>query len=128
MNTVATPNVIETNKLIAEFMGAKIGNGGSKKYPVYTGVPVTHSGQTQTWTFGCKDLKYNLSWEWLMPVIEKIAKTKTEDGEDTYYPRTFGAIDEETGKAMVRINRNPLFLGSTLIEAAYDAVVFFISK
>lgn len=72
------------------------------------------------------------SWDWLMPVVEKISKitfkweTKHESGTDSYYLRTFGMLDEETGRVMVRINNCALHTAPTLIEATYKAVVEFI--
>lgn len=67
--------IIEGNKLIAHFMGAKsikpIGHTGRDiEFPVQTGGLYVH--QTA-------DLKYHSSWDWLMPVVEKIENTKTID-------------------------------------------------
>ncbi len=80
-------------------------------------------------------LRYDKSWDALMPVVEKIAKIVYEegfeDGErilDTAYPRTFGMINSETGEFMVRINRCSIFSAPTLIEAAWKAVVDFIES
>lgn len=110
------------NELIAEFMGWKqMGNP-----------------PTDNWNDG-KDIvrarlfnAYMSSWEWLMPVVEKISKitfkweSKHESGTDSHYPRTFGMINDETNQVMVRFNNCPLHAGDTLIEATYKAVVEFI--
>lgn len=66
------------------------------------------------------ELQYNSSWDWLMPVIEKISEIKYEDGS-TMYPRTFGMINQEAGKVLFRFNRMGLYEGRTLIEAAFLA-------
>src|SRR5690349_10945075 len=53
-------------------------------------------------------LKYHESWNDLMPVVEKISKIKCvwDNAEptiqDTYYPRTFGMLNSETLRPMVR--------------------------
>ena len=75
---------------------------------------------------------YQKSWNWLMPVVEKIIQHKywEEDDinrEETAFLRTFGMKDEE-GKFMVRFNRCPVFAGNTLLEATYLAVLNFIKN
>lgn len=57
--------VLKGNKLIAEFMGKNVNPIDSK--PVYE---LEHIYGLM----GLNDLKYNSSWDWLMPVIEKIAQ------------------------------------------------------
>lgn len=75
---------------------------------------------------------YHTSWDWLMPVVEKISQFKYEDGE-TAYLRTFGmpftdGLAESAQTIMVRINRCECFHGKTLIEAVYLAVIGFIKE
>jgi hypothetical protein len=73
--------------------------------------------------------KYESSWDWLMPVVEKICRTRIGDGKeqtDFAYPRTFGMLNEETGEIMVRLNGSFLFQSDTLISATYGAVIDFI--
>ena len=52
---MSTENIIEGNKLIAEFMKIKIDHNGRYK-----------AGYNSLY------MKYNCSWDWLMPVVEKI--------------------------------------------------------
>lgn len=55
-------NTTEGNKLIAEFMGAEI-DGLNYRVVAYDNIKVCmHPAQ----------LKYHNSWDWLMPVVEKI--------------------------------------------------------
>ena len=79
--------ILEGNKLIAEFMGGTFKNISSKDIAVswvsihmkdddvnfqeedYPEKP--HNGSC--WKFN--ELKYHSSWDWLMPVVEKIEKT-----------------------------------------------------
>ena len=49
----------EGNKLIAEFVGAKLTKGN---FYLLDGEILAHEA----------DLKYHTSWDWLMPVVEKI--------------------------------------------------------
>ena len=55
--------IIEGNKLIAEFMELKIKHGGIGNLYTCpeTGLPTTE-----------KELDYHLSWDWLIPVMQKI--------------------------------------------------------
>ena len=88
------------NKLIAEFMGIEVIPAGT--------IPI---GQIKKGQKSEALLMYHSSWDWLMPVIEKISKIP-------FY---------EEGYPMFRFTGNPLFNGNTLIEVAYTAVVDFIT-
>jgi hypothetical protein len=57
-----TTEIIEGNKLIAEFMGERV-----IKEPYFDNKLPVISGED-----GYKQTKYHTSWDWLMPVIEKI--------------------------------------------------------
>lgn len=98
-------------------MGATESNYG--KYMVFTVDNPRGCGKINHY-----EILYNKEWNWLMPVIEKIARCKYEDN-DTAYPRTFGMIGEQ-GIPMFRFNRHILFQEKTLIESAYMACVDFI--
>jgi hypothetical protein len=97
-------NVIESNKLIAEFMGGKCKNACS--------VPL-NEGEIWLPFHGVNKihlLHYENSWDWLMPVVERIY-----DSDEYYeylqtYSTTFGGGVELT----------------TNITNVYDAVVEFI--
>lgn len=98
---------IENNKLIAEFMGYKTNES-------HKGISITleeDNGFSETW--GCVYTRYHLSWDWLMPVINKI--------------RSFYNNTEVTGEQCEDIIS---FLAEGCIEAnilqAYEQVVEFI--
>lgn len=77
-----------------------------------------------------ENLKYHSSWDWLMPVVEKISKVPligAEDLQDTCYPRTFGMLNLETGNLMVRFNGMFLNEAPKLIDAVWMAVVEFVN-
>ena len=116
--------IIEGNRLIAEFMGLLSGK---------TQYPFTKPNESVNYRVS----QYHTSWDWLMPVVEKISLIpfpkdkgwKDEDYKDfsAYpYPRTFGMRNTE-GKFMVRLNASQLFEADTLIEATWLAVVDFIT-
>lgn len=131
----------EGNKLIAEFMEKEIWfpswNGGQTMFNSYR----TTKEDCMNLILGSQflysvnaepemiKLSYHESWDWLMPVIEKISRIQytepTDSVQNTAYPRTFGILSEE-GQFMFRFNRYGLHKADTFIEAAYNAVVEFI--
>lgn len=120
-NNMKEQEIIENNKLIAEFMDMEWRDEPFNNF-FFKGLNVG-------------DLKFNESWDWLMPVIEKISTVKFPDdvypetGNRTYieqcYPRTFGMRDEN-GYFMFRLNGYSLYKSEKLIESAYNSVVEFI--
>lgn len=112
--------VLEGNRIIADFMGIKIG------VDLYS------------WRPGCQDpiqehnLNFHASWGWMMDVVEKIADTpmedfineKTEDGGYAY-PITFGRRTE-IGEWMVKFRGHGVHTADTLLKAAWEAAVDFI--
>lgn len=84
--------------------------------------------------FNSTAFQYHRSWEWLMPVVEKITRHVYDEDvldnvviKETAFLRTFGMVSPE-GKQMVRFNRCALFEADTLIEATYQAVVDWIRQ
>lgn len=120
--------IIEGNRIIAKFMGAK-----EDYYPKELPNWFECFGK---WEDNLLKFEYHSSFDFIMPVVEKISKIEfhreMEDngGEEpeliiyTHYPRTFGMLNKE-GKPMVRLNSCALFEADTLIEATYLAVVDF---
>lgn len=109
------------NRYIAEFMGLE---NPFRNYVNLNGLPVP--------------MRYNLSWDWLMPVVEKIERYKCLGVDKTYvqisdkhcaiwnyfdvkeFLRMTGDDKNEDGKFKVRHS------ASTKIEATWLAVVDFI--
>ncbi len=126
---------IEGNTLIAFFIGATEMSSSTDS----NGIKTINSFQIDD--IYCRNyeadriLKYHSSWNWLMPVVEKIMNYDYPDYhredapehpfEDCAYLRTFGMRDEN-GNYMVRFNASRLFITTTLIEATYMAVIDFI--
>lgn len=112
----------EGNKLIAEFMGKTL----------YDDKPIMPTSMQS------KGLQYHYSWDWIMPVVEKIGNIhypayygssgKPDDyheWDDTAYLRTFGMRDKD-GNYLVRFNADQLYSAPTLIQALWEAVTNFI--
>jgi hypothetical protein len=81
-----------------------------------------------------RKLKYHTSWEWLMPVIEKISKTPLleadgtpcKDPQDVCNPITFAMPTADGKRVMFRFKGCACHEGDTLIDAAFEAVCEFI--
>lgn len=74
--------IIEGNKLIAEFMGGfkrTIVLQGIKQIPDVWDIVDSKSPLAGARVFD-DDLKYLTSWDWLMPVVEKIEDIEDADG------------------------------------------------
>lgn len=109
------------NEIIAEFMGGWNRDPGTRK------IGINLPDQGNEW-WDIDELKYNTSWDWLMPVVEKICKIDYGDDigpNGMVYPRTFGMLDPE-GNFLFRFNRQQLYAEKTLIAATHKAVVEFI--
>jgi len=88
----------DNNKLIAEFMGATL-EGGNDIYKI----PYPDKGMAP---FRCLslNLEYDKSWDWLMPVIQKIYEVSDDDNElplivrdglaDANFDHTYQAVTE----------------------------------
>lgn len=130
----------QNNKLIAEFMGTpvKLFKEDDYTYTSFLGNKCYASFDCElaiidNVPYAAKDLCYHTSWDWLMPVIEKIGLDIFEEninelGDfDHCYPRTFGMMNKEK-EYMFRFNRYSLHSDKKLINAAYCAVVEYIQS
>lgn len=104
--------IIEGNKLIAEFMGGKYDKNTS--FPIHPDdiwLPVHGIVNFKTIELGKgKALKYHSSWDWLMPIINKIYES------DWYYKwkDTSGQFEKE------------VFINTKFIDETWKQVVEFI--
>lgn len=103
------------NEVIAEFMGATV----CVTNPKYLVVPNTPQGSL----WYPPDLKYNISWDWLVPVVEKIQSlgyvTKSEWNTRIYW-FSIWLEDEKTSHCIsTQVNE-------TYFKVHYRAVVEFI--
>ena len=94
---------MKDNKIIAEFMGATIGD----RYVSFPDIKIKDVGMVSN-NRSVEDLHYNTSWDWLMPVAEKCLTT-----------------DENTDGQHYFINDSLLTCN---IEEVYDRVVGFINE
>jgi len=96
-----TMKIVENNILVAEFMGEEMGGPG------FALGFFIDDAFIDFW-----ELKYNKSWDWLMPVINKI-----------YSMNSYYKYIEETARLMVD---NKIETNTTDIEKTFDDVVKFI--
>ena len=101
---------MKDNKLIAEFMGATIGD----RHVSFPDIKIKEVGIVSN-NRSVEDLHYNTSWDWLMPVVEKIKILVMEDDSDELYNSE--EWDNIT-HTLVQIE----------IKSVYQAVVEFINE
>jgi hypothetical protein len=114
-------STIENNKLMAEFMGYI--NNGDSEFLIHPETNYDHSINDKDWFL------YHKSWDWLMPVVEKISTlclTISVHGNGCTIFHYFEngrpkaeTIKVYTGEAGIKNVRTPK-------EATYKAVVEFI--
>ena len=88
---------MENNKIIAEFMGLQDSR-------------INDKGNGIAWGIQTKNLKYNTSWDWLMPVANEIIKSRDEQNADWDLTNLKYALQ------------------TTNIELVHNAVVGFIKE
>lgn len=102
LDTSNSNSVLEKNKLIAFFMGADKADEDES----FVWLP-KFNGKRGKVSCHVNDLKYNASWNWLMPVVEKINKlvlTKQEQFDYLLFIRRYVA-DADIEKAYPHIIR-----------------------
>jgi hypothetical protein len=101
------------NELIAEFMGIPY----RKEYGPFSGEEYTAVKLTKNanWLIA----HYNKSWDWLMPVVEKIE----DENPGTYFRIYRKKCIVRTMKSLIVFQKE---VSATRIEAVYKAVVEFI--
>lgn len=119
--------IINGNKLIAEFMGGKL-EPFNTKINYWKWTDKTH--QPYNDALSEDGLKFNLSWDWLMPVVEKIEKQSNGNSNKGFLvslrsPSSVGYIDKNDVFQMP-VPCDSRTLGETRIESVWMAVVNFI--
>ena len=101
--------ILEGNKLIAEFMGLKKQGFGANEYFIDNGYRIVATSN---------GLQYHTSWDWIMPVVEKIE----DDGYIVYIKQEICYIRNKTNsiKNLVYMCHYPK------ITAVFMVVVEFI--
>ena len=99
------------NRLMAEFMGAKLETGELRGW--YSGIMFPHGFNS------CMNLQYDTSWEWLMSVVLKI-----EEGNYGFKicRKVVEIYEDDTKNVVVRIKEKSKF------ESLYYAVQEFVQQ
>jgi len=104
------------NKLIAEFMGLVVSDSANYTSELHTNVDV--------------DLKYHTSWDWLMPVVEKINDLTDDWGNtnDFTIGNGFVWVDPHIGDRIFFSGNNPEDKKEPMISKVYRGAVKFIEQ
>lgn len=74
----------DSNTLIAEFMGKTV-------YPI-KGTPEFKKWKGELCDYDLSEIKYHISWDWLMPVIQKIRELSVWDDDINSYGFQFDQV------------------------------------
>tara|TARA_R110002020_G_scaffold7161_1_gene30299 strand:- start:2071 stop:2385 length:315 start_codon:yes stop_codon:yes gene_type:complete len=97
----------DSNVLIAEFMGLVVSDRENYTSELHTNVDA--------------DLKYHTSWDWLMPVVEKIEGLRDSNGDA--YRFSIDMCNAQIEGANIEI-----LGGAFKLDTTYRAVVEFIKQ
>ena len=107
---------MKNNKLIAEFMGVKPTILGDEiTYEMYGAIDCIDDGLDEQHFFLEEQLLFHISWDWLMPVVEKI--------ESLGYVFTIQGGKAEYGEMM---SASICFIVEDKLSSTYKAVIEFI--
>lgn len=126
------------NELIAKFMGVKETKGFYDSYGIQTPHYYTGNGICRSASYSVPDksfddfikhlAKYHTSWDWLMPVVEKIESMGFETLICSYSGQYMNILHNVSVKdATVENPTKTLGTGNTKIQAVYTAVLSFIT-
>ena len=119
---------MKENKLIAEFMGLpfKMRDKETKLYYKVCEIPYPLQREHLESNYEEINLKYHESWDWLMPVVEKIECTTidNDDNSDKFFNVMIEVFECNINGGDICICKS----GNTKREATYKAVVEFINQ
>lgn len=111
----------EKNRLIAEFMSVNTNPNGTFELPQFGTIRPNGYFQTE---FNYEQLKFHTSWDWLMPVVDKIEDMRDENNGCLFNVSTIQTwteiIDCRTSDTIAEGD------AETKIQSVFDAVVEFI--
>ena len=101
---------MKENKLIAEFMDMKVSTDGTQV-------------KDENWFYVDLDSTFNTSWDWLMPVVERIEEIERIG---VHIEGTYVSIKtDESGKDVEIVRGKTTF---SKLESTYNPVVEFIKQ
>lgn len=117
----------EYNKLIAKFMG-ETKYKDEEAWSITRHGYLTVHGDFKT-KFRASELKYHKSWDWLMPVVEKIEEIAADNSTETIKYHRF-CVDMSGCFCSITDNQEDVLIsesdGGTKLKSTFLAVVEFI--
>ena len=127
---------MKENKLIAEFMDfpnqRDAVDNGTIAY--YVGESIMHTDNTNNQNdydvFHPEDMQFHTSWDWLMPVVERINNTTDEFGSEMDFQigNGFVWVDHPIGNRIYFSGNEIDHKKEPMIDKVYKAVVEFIKE
>lgn len=111
-------HTFENNGLIADFMG-------KPRHQTYKTFFRVESENGSVGMVHAEDFKYHTSWDWLMPVVQKISDMRDVEVEFTIGDR-FVWVTPECGDSVFFSGNNPEDKKEQMISKVYRGVVSYI--
>ncbi len=123
---------MQNNKLIAEFMGAKLlVLGGSTEYEMYGVLDCIEDGANEKHYFIDDEMMFHESWDWLMPVVERINNTHSDNYGNHYsfqIGNGFVWVEPHMGSRIFFSGNDIDHKDEPMISKVYRGVVEFIKQ
>ena len=124
-------DIKEGNKLIAEFMGHSL-SGGIWYMPDYSHYAYKGTHSFKIDCFKTEQLSYNSSWDWLMPVVERIETISIYQAEQYgSFPVSFAFLKVLNNYVVIvscaALKFNQIKMENAIrLTATHEAVIEFI--
>lgn len=115
-------NIIENNRLLAEFLGANVTIDG--EYEMYGIIPTVEDGEWENHFFKPENMPFDTDWNWLMQVVERINIKDDFKYTVRIYSMDVEIHNNETGVTIVDLFSD--YSTDQLILSVYEACVEFI--
>lgn len=112
-------NIVENNKLLAEFLGYKIWSWDNENFYITKGA--TPNNETN---YNIKRLKFDYDWNWLMEVVEKIEELEGFIVHINSFSTSYVYLKVECNRRF--FHHKKYFSKGGKIEATYIACVEFV--
>lgn len=129
-------SIEQNNEMIAVFMGAVIIGKGESRLIAFPDTKIEGGGYISN-NKSIKDLKYHTSWDWLMPVVEKIESLGdgdyiTEFSINNHNVTLISQVNSKVKEALnlpidtLKVRIDYFDSDSSKLQATYQAICQFI--
>lgn len=123
MNNISKA-VLENNMLIAKFMGLEHENNGLHFKVRFT------ENISRSYSYKNEDFRFDISWDWLMPVVKKIERTSINEEYYSFFTSISNVgttIMSKTKLGSPNYDFSTSLKEETKLKSTYRAIIEFIT-